>query len=420
MWEMSVGSVRGWRHARSGSYRTAWAFLVAAVVCGTAGLVINKAAGNPSKLPKSTVLELGGTVIVLWVIAAVLLLFAISRFNRARHAAEQQQKQSAARLLAAEHVTQARRLAEQLLAGEASDVGQVWDVVLQQGERVLLDGTAGYSRHYALGPAATRAQHGARYQGNAVAVRAPLGHAVDRTGNGRRAQGAADAVAARWRDHQQARVVLSDRRLLCQLPAKGWVGFDHAAARAIRAVPETRSVVLEYPDLAPLCLSGPMTAQVMVVVIWALYGAEGLREHPALAEVRSIAPLPDVSADGGARRSAREAPTIPAPVAIDPTSTADAAATGALHPDLLAFVVARELVLAEHAARLLGVSERDATAQLEQLIEQGLVSRVRLSVDTPTAYRITQRGAGQVDTALRPPGQIDLADYARAVAVPGM
>jgi hypothetical protein len=389
------------------------------LVCGTAGLVINLAAGNPSKLPKSTVLELGGAVIVLWVIAAVSLLFAISRFNRARHAVEQQQKQSAARLLAAEHLTQARRLAGQLLAGEASEVGQVWDVVLQPGERVLLDGTAGYSRHYALGPAGTRAQHDARYQRDAGAVRAPLGHAVDRTGNGRRAQGAAAAVAARWRDHQQARVVLSDRRLLCQLPAKGWVGFDHAAATAIRAVPETRSVVLEYPELAPLCLSGPMTAQVMVVVIWALYGAEGLREHPSLAEVRSIAPFPDVIADGGARPSAREALTVPAPVAIDPMSTADAAATAAVRPELLAFVAAHELVLAEHAARLLGVDEQDATRRLEQLIEHGLVSRVRLSVDAPTAYRITHRGADQVDTALRPPRQIDLADYARAVAVPG-
>jgi uncharacterized membrane protein YidH (DUF202 family) len=83
-----VSSGHGWRNARSGSYRTAWGFLVSAVVCGTAGLVINTAAGNPSKLSKPALFELGGAALVLWAVAAVLLLFAISRFNRAREAAK--------------------------------------------------------------------------------------------------------------------------------------------------------------------------------------------------------------------------------------------------------------------------------------------------------------------------------------------
>ncbi|MGH2929510.1 MAG: hypothetical protein ACRDL8_15010 [Solirubrobacteraceae bacterium] len=88
--------------------------------------------------------------------------------------------------------------------------------------------------------------------------------------------------------------------------------------------------------------------------------------------------------------------------------------------DLLAFVAAHQLVLAEHAAQLLGVGELDAIEQLEELLEHGLVARVRLSVDTPAAFQITADGASQIDGALPPPRPIDLASYAHALAAPGL
>jgi CHASE3 domain sensor protein len=113
--------------------------LVGAVVCGTAGWIINTAAGNPSRLSKHALFELGGSALVLLAAGAVLLLFALSRFNRAREATKHERQTATARQLAAEHLTQARRLAGQLLAGEAPTVEKVWDVVLQPGERVLLD-----------------------------------------------------------------------------------------------------------------------------------------------------------------------------------------------------------------------------------------------------------------------------------------
>lgn len=196
-------------------------FLIAAVVCGTAGLVINTVAGNPSKLSKRAVWEIGGSVLVLWAVAAVLLLFAISRFNRVREATKHERQTATARQLVAEHLAGARRLAGQLLAGEAPTVEQVWDVVLQSGERVLLDGSVGYSRYYGLGSTATYAHVSSRHYGSVGVGRALLDHAVDRAGNRSRAQGAAFAAAARWRDQQQSRV----------LQTKGWLSFDHSSLR---------------------------------------------------------------------------------------------------------------------------------------------------------------------------------------------
>ncbi|MGH2843914.1 MAG: hypothetical protein ACRDKL_10055 [Solirubrobacteraceae bacterium] len=345
-------------------------------------------------MSKQAVLELGGSAIVLWVIAVVLLLFAISRFSRARHAADQQHKQAAARHAAAEHASAARTLAGQLDAGEAPDFGQVWDVVLSPGERPLFEGLAGYSRYYGLGSQAGYTHVSTRHSGNVTG--ALVDHALVSAGSKARAQGAAFAAAARWRDHQQARLLVTDRRLVCEVQAKGWVNFDHAAATAIRAVPETRSVVLEYPEAAPLCLSGPATAQVMVVVIWALYGSKGLREHPALAEVRAVAPFPEAAAS-------------------DPTPTEDAVVSVTARPDLLALVAAHELLLAEDAARLVGVSEQEATERLTQLIDEGLVWRVRVSVDAPIGYRITEQGVAQVGATAALPDTLDLAGYANVV-----
>ena len=251
-----MDSSHGWRSARSGPYRSAWAFLIVAAVCFAAGQIINKLAGNPSRLSKHAVLELGGLVILLWILGAVSLLFAFGRFSRARRRAEQEREQAASRQLAAEQLMQAGRLAGQLLAGEWPAVGQVWDVVLQPGERVLLDGSAGYSRHYGLGSPAThthvtRYTHvSTRHYGNVGAGRVVLGHAIDEAGNRRRAQGAAFAAAARWRDQQQCRAVVTDRRLLCQVQSKGWVSFDHRAATAIKAVPTVRTACA-CPEASP-------------------------------------------------------------------------------------------------------------------------------------------------------------------------
>jgi hypothetical protein len=239
---------------------------------------------------------------------------------------------------------------------------------------------------------------------------------LDRAGNRRRPQDAAVDPAARWRDQQQSRVVVTDRRLHCVVHAKGWVSFDHATATALRAVPERCGVVLEYPGTAPLCLSGPAITEIMVVVVWALYGADGLRQHPALAEVMSGLP---------AATRLEPPPAPPAALSrtgatVDGSDAVDGPAAAPPPVSLLEFVAAHELVLAAHVAGLMGVSESDATERLDELVEQDLASRVRLSAHSPAAYRITQSGAHRVDPALPPLGPMDLTGYRRAVSLPGL
>ena len=412
------------REAGAGSRWGAGVLVLAAVVCAVAGFVVNRTAGAPAKVSTLAGFERhaagfghDAVVFLLWAVAVLLVLSAITVSNRAQRAGQPDRGQTEAQRLAVEQAGMAGRLAGQLLAGEPTIAGQVWDVVLMAGERALLDGRAGYSRYYGIGPAATHGRAAGRYRAGAVSGHRPPGETAARTDGRGRARGPAAAAAARWREHQQARVLVTDRRLLCQLTVEGWVSFPHAEATAIRVVPDTRSVVLEYPDVAAVCLSGPVSTQIAVVIVWALYGADGLREHPALAEVRALAPFAEVSvteASGWSGAGTRAAPA-PATAGTGAGQQPDRDRSGDGGVDLLTFVAGRELVLAEGAARLLGVSEQDAAARLEAMVEQGLVFRVRLSAATPTGYRVTPHGADQLHDSITAPGALDLAAYANAV-----
>jgi hypothetical protein len=401
-----VGGQR--RPTRSTSSTVAWTLLTLAAGFGATGLVLNTVPGNPSKLSKTAVLEYGGSAIVCWIIAAVLLALAVSRFNRARRAAETERAEAMASARAREHLERARGLAEQLLAGDLRSVTPLWDVVLGAGEQVLLDDRVRYSRYYGLGGQAAYAHVSVRHQGDVRPTTALVDHAVAQAGNRGRAQAAAFHAATRWREQQQCRVVVTDRRLLCQVQAKGWVTFEHARVSAIQPVPATGSVVLEYRDAAPLCLSGPIVTEIMVGLVWALYGEAGLREHPALTEVSQFlpSPPPGVSEPTSSSQPGAEAhgvAAVPSP----------AAAAGSGDDDrgigLLVWLAGRQLVRAEDAVAHLGVDEPEAVRILDGLVADGLVSRVRVSDDAPMLYRVTRHGLIRVDGEARVPGPVDLA-----------
>jgi hypothetical protein len=422
-----VGSVRDGRRVRLGAYGKAWAFLVSGAVCLVTGVVVNTAAGNPSKLSKRAVLEFGGSALLLLIIGALLLVVGVARFRRAGREDRRERARAVAHQAELEQLADARGLVEQLLAGEIPAVEQVWDVVLRPGERVLLDGRVAYSRFYGSGTPASHASASTNRPSSAAAGRMLPEHATGKAGKRTRAQEVAWALAPRWRDQQQARLVVTDQRLLCEVNTQGWLSFDHKVATAIKALPEAPGVVLEYPGTSPLCLSGPGAARVMVVLVWALYGADGLRDHPALAQVRPAAPVrPPATArsetasppihDAAAAAESKVAPADRdvTPVRVEPIT---ARAPSPERPEnLLAFLAASELVVAQQVAQLLRISAGQATKRLDALREQGSVSRLKIDPRWPAAYRITTEAANQVDPALPPLRAPELSRYRRDLA----
>lgn len=87
--------------------------------------------------------------------------------------------------------------------------------------------------------------------------------------------------------------------------------------------------------------------------------------------------------------------------------------------ELLRFVAAHELVLAQQAATLLEISE-NAHARLELLCDQRLLARVRLRSRLPAAYRITLEGAKQTDPALPPLRPLDPVRYRHEIGITWM
>lgn len=92
--------------------------------------------------------------------------------------------------------------------------------------------------------------------------------------------------------------------------------------------------------------------------------------------------------------------------------------TSDLQHELLSFVAAHELVIAQQAAALLKITEEDATHSLAQLGAQRWVSSIELASRRPVAYRITSEGADLVDSALPPLRALSWSRYRHEIAVP--
>jgi hypothetical protein len=83
---------------------------------------------------------------------------------------------------------------------------------------------------------------------------------------------AKDAAVPRWRDHQVCTVILTNRRLICQVEGR-WASFHYSGVTAVYPDLADRGVVLQLADPVPLRLHGLGAPSAMVYLCWALYGS---------------------------------------------------------------------------------------------------------------------------------------------------
>lgn len=189
----------------------------------------------------------------------------------------------AQRETAGRHWHIARSLAHDLMEGELQDTGKVWGVVLEDGERFLSDVQCDYSRYY--GTDATYTHVSGLYIGSMPFM--ALGYGLTALGNASRRAAAEAAARTQWRERQRARVLVTDRRLLCQLANGRWLSFYYRGAAAIYPEPAVWSLVMDFPDTVPVRLGGFGSPIASVAAVWATYGKDGLREHPGLQPLRN-------------------------------------------------------------------------------------------------------------------------------------
>lgn len=184
--------------------------------------------------------------------------------------------------IADRHWQIARSLAHDLLEGELQDTGKVWGVVLEDGERFVSDVQADYARYY--GGNATYTHVSGVYLGSVPFM--ALGYGLTAMSNAARRSAAQNAARTQWREQQRVRVIITDRRLLCLVAGGRWLSFWYKGAAAIYPEPANWSLVMDFPDTVPLRLGGLGSPIAAVAAVWAIYGEEGLRDHPGLAPLR--------------------------------------------------------------------------------------------------------------------------------------
>lgn len=184
--------------------------------------------------------------------------------------------------IAARHWQAARALAHDLMEGELAGTGQVWGVVLEPGERFISDVQCDYARYY--GTQVEYRHSNGFFFGPLPFVVLALG--ANAIGNASRRSAAQRAAMTQWREFQQVRVIVTDRRLLCQRADGVWLSFYYRGAHALYPEAGNWSLVLDYPETSPVRFGGWGAPIAAVAAVWALYGKDGLRDHPGLAPLR--------------------------------------------------------------------------------------------------------------------------------------
>jgi hypothetical protein len=220
-------------------------------------------------------------------LAPLATILSRKAFRRTRAARLARQQAPARNEAAQAWLADAEQMMSRLTWGDPPSPLTVWGVVLHPGEQAHLQLQLTYSRLY--GHDVTYRRGSSLFIGSpGMVLAAAAGNMIGEAAAKSRARQAAET---RWRDHQNSTVILTNRRVICQVDGQ-WASFHHSGVTALYPDLPNRSVVVEFADTVPLCLHGLAAPTAMVYLCWAIYGADKLREHPALQPLRGGKPWP--------------------------------------------------------------------------------------------------------------------------------
>lgn len=162
-------------------------------------------------------------------------------------------------------------------------------LVLQPGEGFLFQVDATHARLYGLDGSYERT--GTFVFGSLGLIGASL--ATTALVNSSRKNRAALNTIPVWRDQQPCSVAVTTERLMVGLRGVGFQSFGYRAVQEFHADPDNWAVVLGFPDVVPLRLSGPSSAYLGVFLARQLY-PEQWQQHPLIGRLgRASTPVID-------------------------------------------------------------------------------------------------------------------------------
>lgn len=259
------------------------ACVVLYVVCGAIGTAVH----SPWAILLTGALFLAAAVGFFWF--AVLLVMALWRMWRSHENSVGRYSKGERAVVARQDEAQsywdgAKDLTRMLAVDQVPTAGAVWGVVLQQGEQMIIDAPADYARYY--GTDSVYQHTSGFFFGSTSFVVAAYG--ANALANASRRRSAEQAAQTQWREIQQARVIVTDQRVLCQRADGRWLSFWYGGATAVYPEPENWNIVFDFPDTEPLMLHGPAAPYACVAAVYGIYGSDGVLNHPGLERLRSL------------------------------------------------------------------------------------------------------------------------------------
>lgn len=182
-----------------------------------------------------------------------------------------------------------------LLAGNAPQALTMYGLVLEQGEVAYVQTTAQYARLY--GGNGRYTQSGGLFIGNPTFVLGMM--AANAAVNASRRAAARRDMEQMWRDVQELPVVATNYRLLCHLPAKGWMSFYYSAVQEFYPDPVNWMLTFGFSNAVPLRLSGLATPTLSVLTSWCVLGTDRWPGEPGIAPLVQAAVGPQLHGGSG-------------------------------------------------------------------------------------------------------------------------
>jgi len=175
-----------------------------------------------------------------------------------------------------------------LTAGSQPHLLHVWDVMLEPDEAVLMDVPLQYGRWYGTDASymhSTTVVAGRTSFVVGSLVGSAIGSAI---GNAARRSAALAAAQPMWREHQNVRTIVTDRRIMCWTTARGWMNFWYSDVTAAYPDPAGSTMILDFGSCEALRLHGYDGASLCIFAIATLNGRQALKHHPALANMPGL------------------------------------------------------------------------------------------------------------------------------------
>lgn len=165
----------------------------------------------------------------------------------------------------------------------------MYGIVLEQGEIAYLQSSAHYARLYAGSGAYTTS--GGLFIGKPGMVLGMM--AANAAVNASRKAAARRNTQVLWRDLQEVPMIATNYRLMCHLPARGWLSFYYNAVQEFYPDPANWTLTFGFQNAEPLRLGGLAVPTLSVLTAWCVLG-ERWQQEPGIAPLVQAATAPQV------------------------------------------------------------------------------------------------------------------------------